>query len=93
MANPFKTQNNGQKQSQNINPNQLIGLMKKINNPNAIKQLIMKQNPQMAQMIHDIESSGMHPIQYLTQQAIMQNINIDPQQIEAMYNDLAKQFN
>ena len=93
MANPFNNGSQGQKQASNVNINELLANMKKINNPKAIKQMIMNNNPQLAQMLNDIERSGMHPVQYIAQQAILRNINIRPEQIQQMFNEISSQFN
>lgn len=92
MANPFNSGSQGQQQTSNVNINELLANMKKINNPKAIKQMIINNNPQLAQMLNDIERSNMHPVQYIAQQAVLRNINIRPEQIQQMFNEISSQF-
>ena len=56
----------------------LMQLMQMGNNPNAIIQNAIRQNPQFSFILNQMQTSGLSPQQYVMQYAKQMNIDIRP---------------
>lgn len=56
----------------------LTQLMQMGNNPNAIIQNALRQNPQLNFILNQMQTSGLSPQQYVTQYARQMNVDIRP---------------
>ena len=56
----------------------LMQLMQMGNNPNAIVQNAIRQNPQFCFILNQMQTSGLSPQQYVMQYAKQMNIDIQP---------------
>ena len=56
----------------------LMQLMQMGNNPNAIVQNAIRQNPQLSFILNQMQTSGLSPQQYVMQYAKQMNIDIQP---------------
>ena len=57
-------------------------------NPQVIQQALFQQNPQMQVIYNQMMQSGMSPIQFIMQYARQNNINIQPDMLNSMYNQM-----
>lgn len=82
MGNPFNVQNNGQNQ---VNLGTIANAIKgfKANgfNDNQILNYLMMSNPQLANVVKQIQASGLTPHEYALKNF---NVNIDPMLAELM---------
>ena len=85
MANPFYNAPQGQIQAPQVNVNDLLAQMKKIGNPKAVEQMIQQKNPALYQVLMQIKQN---PKAYVMNQAMLNNLQITPDQLNQMFNDL-----
>ena len=83
MANPFYMAQNSQKTSQNQTTleNALYAFSQIVStgkSPQIIEQMLFSQNPKLKQLYHEIQQSGMNPIDYARNKALQKNIDINP---------------
>lgn len=57
-------------------------------NPQTIQQTIFQQNPQMQVIYNQMVQSGLSPVDFIMQYAKQNNINIDPNMVNGMYNQM-----
>ena len=58
------------------------------NNPQAIQQMIFQQNPQLQILANQMYQSGLSPMQFVIQYARQNNINIQPNMLNDMYQQM-----
>lgn len=57
-------------------------------NPQQITQRVFQQNPQLQVLANQMQQSGLSPIDFIMQYARQQNININPNMIQNMYQQM-----
>lgn len=85
MGNPFNNATQGQQISLNDALDMFNNMRRMGSNPNQIIQILSTQNPQFANLINEIQKSGLSPIEYAKKMALNQNIDVNPM-IEQMRN-------
>lgn len=57
-------------------------------NPQVVEQMIFQQNPQMQVIYNQMRQSGLSPVQFVMQYARQNNINVQPNMLSDMYNQM-----
>lgn len=57
-------------------------------NPQQVAQMIFQQNPQLYVIANQMQQSGLSPIDFIMQYARQQNVNINPNMIQDMYQQM-----
>ena len=57
-------------------------------NPQMIQQALFQQNPQMQVIYNQMVQSGLPPMQFIMQYARQNNIPIQPEMLNSMYNQM-----
>ena len=57
-------------------------------NPQMVQQALFQQNPQMQVLYNQMMQSGLPPVQFVMQYARQNNINIQPEMLNNMYNQM-----
>ena len=57
-------------------------------NPQMIQQALFQQNPQMQVLYNQMVQSGLPPMQFIMQYARQNNIPIQPEILNSMYNQM-----
>lgn len=57
-------------------------------NPQVVEQMIFQQNPQMQVLANQMRQSGLSPVQFVMQYARQNNINVQPNMLSDMYNQM-----
>ena len=57
-------------------------------NPQYVQQMIFQQNPQMQVLYNQMLQSGLPPVQFVMQYARQNNIPIQPEMLNSMYNQM-----
>ena len=57
-------------------------------NPQIIQQALFQQNPQMQVLYNQMTQSGLPPVQFIMQYARQNNIPIQPEILNSMYNQM-----
>lgn len=72
-----------------MNPLQIFsGFLNMGNNPQQIAQMIISQNPNLQAVLNHMQQSGMNPLQFAMQYAKQNNININEQYLNNMYQQM-----
>lgn len=58
------------------------------NNPQQIAQMIISQNPNLQAVLNHMQQSGMNPLQFAMQYAKQNNMNINEQYLNNMYQQM-----
>lgn len=57
-------------------------------NPQVVEQMIFQQNPQFQVLANQMRQSGLSPVQFVMQYARQNNINVQPNILSDMYNQM-----
>ena len=57
-------------------------------NPQQVAQMIFQQNPQLQVLANQMQQSGLSPMDFVMQYARQQNININPNMVQNMYQQM-----
>ena len=57
-------------------------------NPQMVQQALFQQNPQMQVLYNQMMQSGLPPVQFIMQYAKQNNIPIQPEMLNSLYNQM-----